>query len=139
MSTATAAAELLRDLALGRSPDASGAVFSPQRFSLSASAHQLKEDTLHAARGLGRRFLEPGRIPAERLPVGHGGIVELDGEKWGVYRNEQGDLLAVSPKCPHMGCQLEWNPEEQSWDCPCHGSRFDVCGRLLEGPAQTDL
>ncbi len=44
----------------------------------------------------------------------------------------------VIPNCPHMGCRLEWNPEEESYDCPCHGSRFDREGRLLDGPAQTD-
>ena len=48
-------------------------------------------------------------------------------------------MLAVSVKCPHLGCQLEWNPDEKSWDCPCHGSRFDVYGHLLDGPAQKDL
>ena len=48
-------------------------------------------------------------------------------------------MTAVSIKCPHLGCQLEWNPDEKSWDCPCHGSRFDAKGGLLEGPAQTDL
>ena len=53
--------------------------------------------------------------------------------------DEDGELHTIVPKCPHMGCQLEWNPDEKSWDCPCHGSRFDIYGRLLIGPAQTDL
>lgn len=44
----------------------------------------------------------------------------------------------ITLNCPHMGCRLEWNPEEQTWDCPCHGSRFDREGRLIDGPAQTD-
>lgn len=44
----------------------------------------------------------------------------------------------IIPNCPHMGCRLEWNPDEESYDCPCHGSRFDREGHLLEGPAQTD-
>ena len=66
-------------------------------------------------------------------------MAEVDGEKLGVYRDEKGELHTVVPKCPHMGCQLEWNPDEKSWDCPCHGSRFDIYGRLLTGPAQTDL
>ena len=139
MSTSMAAAEILRDLALGRTPHPDSAVFSPQRFSLSASAAQLAEDSLHALKGLGRRILAPGRIPVEQLPVGRGGVVELDGEKLGVYRSPRGELLAVSVTCPHLGCQLEWNPEEKSWDCPCHGSRFDVYGQLLNGPAQADL
>lgn len=94
---------------------------------------------IHAIKGIGRRVLSPARLSVEALPVGHGGIVELDGEKTGVYRTEDGTLLAVSIKCPHLGCQLEWNPDEKSWDCPCHGSRFDVYGRLLDGPAQSDL
>jgi len=139
MSSSMVSAEILRDLALGKAAAADSAVFSPQRFRMKASVKQLTEDTVHAVRGLSRRLLEPGRISGEELPIGHGGVVELDGEKLGLYRNEEGALLAVSVKCPHMGCQLEWNPDEKSWDCPCHGSRFDVYGKLLEGPAQRDL
>ena len=45
----------------------------------------------------------------------------------------------VIPNCPHMGCRLEWNPDEESYDCPCHGSRFDREGHLLDGPAQTQI
>ena len=137
MSTSMAAAEILASMALGKSSIPNP--FSPQRFALSASVKQLADDTLHSIRGLGRRFLEPGRIPADDLPAGHGGVVELDGEKLGVYRDEAGELFAVSVKCPHLGCQLEWNPDEKSWDCPCHGSRFDYQGCLLDGPAQTNL
>ncbi|WP_298029123.1 FAD-dependent oxidoreductase [uncultured Dysosmobacter sp.] len=139
MTSSVLASEILCDLALGRTPMADSAVFSPQRFHATASAKQLAKDTAHAVRGLGRRVLEPGRIPAEALPEGHGGVVEVDGEKLGVYRAEDGQVYAVPVKCPHLGCQLEWNPDEKSWDCPCHGSRFDYQGRLLEGPAQTDL
>lgn len=139
MSSSVIAAETLSNLALGRKPSPDQAVFSPQRFHGKASARQLTGDTLQAFRGLSRRLLAPGRISVEALPPGHGGIVRLNGEKVGVYRREDGTLLAVSVKCPHLGCQLEWNPDEKSWDCPCHGSRFDVYGRLLDGPAQTDL
>ena len=48
-------------------------------------------------------------------------------------------LFTAAPRCPHMGCALEWNPDELSWDCPCHGSRFDHDGKLLDNPAQEDL
>ena len=44
----------------------------------------------------------------------------------------------IVPNCPHMGCRLQWNPEEETYDCPCHGSRFDENGHLLDGPAQNN-
>ena len=75
----------------------------------------------------------------QQLPAGHGGIVKLDGKKAGAYRDENGDLHPVATRCPHLGCQLAWNPDEKSWDCPCHGSRFDCRGELLSGPAQRGI
>jgi Rieske Fe-S protein len=56
-----------------------------------------------------------------------------------VYRDEAGGLHAVSLRCTHLGCLLRFNAAERSWDCPCHGSRFDVDGRVLEGPAVQPL
>ena len=139
MSSSVLAADILSALVLDQALQPDWALFSPQRFHPSASAKQMAEDAACSLRGLGRRFLESGRISAGELPCGHGGIVELDGEKLGVYRASNGELFAVTPQCPHLGCQLEWNPDEHSWDCPCHGSRFDVHGRLLDGPAVRDL
>lgn len=51
----------------------------------------------------------------------------------------KGAFSSAAPRCPHLGCQLEWNPAEHTWDCPCHGSRFDHGGRLIHGPAQEDI
>lgn len=114
-------------------------VFSPQRFVLSASAKALAEDGIQSAKGLARRFFVPPAADIEALPNGHGGVVECDGEKLGVYKNEAGETFVVSIRCPHLGCQLEWNPDEKSWDCPCHGSRFDYMGKLIDNPAQENL
>ena len=97
------------------------------------------EEGLQAARGLGRRVLH-GPVPqADELAVGEGGPAELDGKQMGVYRATEELDYAVELRCPHLGCRLEWNPDDKSWDCPCHGSRFDVQGRCLTEPAQTDL
>ena len=96
-------------------------------------------ESVQAAKGLARRLFQ---IPAEaagRIPPGHGGIVFYRGKKVGVYKEEDGTLYPVDIRCPHLGCQLEWNPDERSWDCPCHGSRFDRFGRLVSGPAQEDI
>ena len=73
------------------------------------------------------------------LAVGEGGPAELDGKQMGVYRATEELYYAVELRCPHLGCRLEWNPDDKSWDCQCHGSRFDVQGRCLTEPAQTDL
>ena len=137
MSNAMAAAELLTALICdGSHPDA--AVFDPGDL-LQQRPGRIAEEGLRAARGLGRRVLH-GPVPqADELAVGEGGPAELDGKQMGVYRATEELYYAVELRCPHLGCRLEWNPDDKSWDCPCHGSRFDVQGRCLTEPAQTDL
>ena len=138
LTTAMTAAQLLADLVTqGSSPWER--LFDPGRLRLSQSARQLAEDTYRAAKGLLTRAAAPPRDLTDALPPGHGGIVEWEGRKAGVYKDLQGDIWAVQAKCPHLGCQLEWNPDEKSWDCPCHGSRFDYQGRGLDGPAVDGL
>ena len=138
MSTSMVSALLLRDLILGKKNPWEG-LFTPQRLKLSASAKRLVEDSLQAVKGISREALGLPRAQVEELPLGHGGIVDWQGEKLGVYKNQEGEAFVVSARCPHLGCQLEWNPDEKSWDCPCHGSRFDYLGHLLDGPAQENL
>ena len=68
-----------------------------------------------------------------------GKIIERNGEKIGVYIDENGKTFAVKPVCTHLGCMLSWNKEDKTWDCPCHGSRFDYTGKQIENPAIKDL
>ena len=114
-------------------------LFSPQRSSLSHGLGQLWGNGCHAVRGLAAQALTGGQAELDALPPGHGGIVHLNGQKAGVYKDEQGRIYPVSTKCPHMGCQLVWNPDEKTWDCPCHGSRFDPYGHVLDTPAVKSL
>lgn len=137
MTGAMVSAQLLTGMICGEAPTWAG-VFSPQRFHAAASARTLADEAGHALRGLSRPLLEPTRAALEELLPGHGGIVEAQGDKVGAYREENGQLHLIDPRCPHLGCQLEWNPDERTWDCPCHGSRFSFDGQLLDGPAQTD-
>lgn len=138
MTGAMVSAQLLSGLITGHAPDWADA-FSPQRFKLSAAAEALANETGHAVRGLTREMFALPRGIVEQLPVGHGGIVEHEGRKVGVYRAADGTCHMIDPRCPHLGCQLEWNPDERTWDCPCHGSRFTFAGQQLDGPAQTGL
>ena len=137
MTSSMVAAQIITDLICGRQ-DPYAAAFSPARFSGAAAGGILKECG-HSAKGLSKLFLQIPSAEADKLLPGHGGIVFLAGKKVGVYEEPDGTLHAVDPRCPHLGCQVEWNPDELSWDCPCHGSRFDWEGRLISGPAQTDL
>jgi nitrite reductase/ring-hydroxylating ferredoxin subunit len=135
MTGGTAAALLLADLVRGDdSPFAS--LFDPYRLTVRASLPGLLEDGvrfgLHFA---GDRVTKPGRGSIDDLAPGEGGIVRHEGEKVAAYRDDDGAVVAVSPICSHLGCQVNFNAAERSWDCPCHGSRFAPDGSVLQGPA----
>ena len=137
MTSSMVAANLLRDR-ICRKETPNGSVFDPGRFDTETIAGIACESG-HAAKGLSKRIFQvPGEQSAE-IPAGHGGIVSLGLDKVGVYKDEDRKVYSVDIKCPHLGCQLEWNPEEKSWDCPCHGSRFDCHGELISGPAQEGI
>ena len=73
------------------------------------------------------------------IKPGEADIIESNGDRTGVYRDDQGELHMVNTTCTHMGCELNWNSAEKSWDCPCHGSRFTFSGDIIEGPAVRPL
>ncbi len=134
MTSSMAAAMILRDAICGReNPWAE--VFDPGRFG-GETFLGVAGESGQAVKGLARNYFKIPRETAKELPAGHGGVVFLNGEKVGVYKEPDGTIHAVDVRCPHLGCQLEWNPDEKSWDCPCHGSRFDYKGNWLCGPAQ---
>lgn len=138
MTSSMAAARILTDMVLKK--DVYYAlVFSPQRFQINAELKNFVTDSAQAVNGLLLKKMQPAKMDWEEIPLGHGGIVQYDGEKVGIYKNENGECFVISAKCPHLGCQLEWNQDELSWDCPCHGSRFDYKGNLIGGPAQENL
>jgi glycine/D-amino acid oxidase-like deaminating enzyme/nitrite reductase/ring-hydroxylating ferredoxin subunit len=135
MTNGTAAAIMLADRLLGReNPWAS--LFDPNRFNPRAGAAKFIEENAQVGlRFFGDRLTKPGSRPIEDLEPGEGDIVRLAGEKVAGHRRDDGSLVAVSSRCTHLGCQVNWNRAERSWDCPCHGSRFNPEGEVLEGPA----
>ena len=68
-----------------------------------------------------------------------GSIIEVNGEKVGIYKDDNGKIYAVKPICTHLGCLLSWNDIDKTWDCPCHGSRFNFDGTNLYDPAFKNL
>lgn len=75
----------------------------------------------------------------DQLARGEGKILKLDGKKVAAYRNDQGALSLCSPICTHLKCIVDWNSAEKTWDCPCHGSRFQPTGEVISGPAEEPL
>ena len=85
------------------------------------------------------RVSRPEARSVDEIAPGEGKTVRVRGERLAVYRDPEGALHAVSSVCTHLGCIVKWNRAERTWDCPCHGSRFDVDGDVLDGPATRPL
>lgn len=75
----------------------------------------------------------------DALKPGQGKVVEINGEKVAMFKKANGEIVTLSAVCTHMGCAVEWNGTDASWDCPCHGSRFAAEGKVIHGPADKDL
>jgi glycine/D-amino acid oxidase-like deaminating enzyme/nitrite reductase/ring-hydroxylating ferredoxin subunit len=135
ITNGTVAALILANLAQDREHHWAP-LFNPNRLDLRASASTLlKENAEVGFHFVGDRLRRRGTRPIEDLAPGEGDIVSHDGEKVAGYRDDNGNLVAVSTRCTHLGCQVNWNAAERSWDCPCHGSRFAPGGEVLHGPA----
>lgn len=137
MTTSMVAATLLRDQICGIQNPFSD-IFSPSRFASSDLGNILKEGGV-ATKGLLKRTFQIPKSVTDDIPYGEGGIVSFSNKKIGIYKDFDGNIYPVTIRCPHLGCQLEWNPDEKSWDCPCHGSRFDYLGECISNPAQTNI
>ncbi|HLS53190.1 MAG TPA: (2Fe-2S)-binding protein, partial [Tissierellaceae bacterium] len=74
-----------------------------------------------------------------KIKPGEGQTFKYKGERIGAFRDDRGKLHFVDTTCTHLGCELNWNSAERSWDCPCHGSRFTYEGKIIQGPAVKDL
>lgn len=134
MTGSMAAARILADLIVdGKSRTAD--VFSPGRPDLGMQAGGFFREAADTAANFLRGYLEAPRRGVAELKNGEGGLAEFRGAKIGAFRDGDGGLHGVRPVCTHMRCPLRWNPEENTWDCPCHGSRFDPDGNAVGGPA----
>ena len=135
----TMAAAILADLISGRQPEPWAHRFCPHRLSLRSTPRLVKMNAKAGADLVVDRII-PAEVssPAE-VPAGEARVVRDGFGKAGAFRESNGTLHVVSLRCTHLGCLLRFNGAERSWDCPCHGSRFDVDGSVLEGPAVRPL
>ncbi len=137
MTHGTIAGILLSDLILrGKHPWES--LYDPMRLRLGAVPEMAREGVKMASGAV--TWATPGEVGSvDEVAPGSGALLRRGLAKIAVYRDDDGTLHQRSAVCPHMGCIVEWNHAERIWDCPCHGSRFDRYGRVVNGPAASDL
>lgn len=137
MTNSTIAGMLITDLIQGR-PNPWEKLYDPSRKNTQSVGEFLKENINVAAQF--KDFVTPGEVkdPMEVMP-GTGKIMRKGMSKVAVYCDQDGVRHQCSAVCTHMGCVVHWNEVESSWDCPCHGSRFDPFGKVITGPASKDL
>lgn len=138
MTTGILAARLLADQLLERT-NPYGAVFSPSRFAADPMIKRFFIENSQVAGHLISGKLAKASTSIEDLDADEGAVISLNGKRAGAYKDKNGRLTVVDTTCPHMGCEVNWNQGERTWDCPCHGSRFKATGELIDGPAKKPL
>lgn len=134
----TLAALMLRDQLLERAhPLAS--MLKPARFHFGGVGKVVKENLDVALHWIGDRLRGKDVADAADVLPGEAAILQRHGKQVGLYRDVDGQAHEVDVTCTHMKCKLHWNPAEATWDCPCHGGRFDIHGAPLEGPPTRPL
>lgn len=115
-------------------------LLSPSRIKPIASAGGVIDEVFNASLHFVKDKFSADKIDElNEISSGEGKIIKHEGITYAAYRDHNAELHLLSPVCPHTGCTVAWNQSETSWDCPCHGSRFDIEGKLLNGPAMSDL
>jgi glycine/D-amino acid oxidase-like deaminating enzyme/nitrite reductase/ring-hydroxylating ferredoxin subunit len=138
MSNGTAAALLISDLILER-PNPYKELFTPSRFKADPSVKTLIRENADVAGHLLKGKWEFPVRTVDDLQADEGSVIRVNGKRAGAYKDKNQNVYMVDTTCRHMGCEVEWNSGDRTWDCPCHGSRYSVTGEVLEGPAKHPL
>lgn len=138
MSNGSFSSILITDLING-SPSKHKELFNPSRGEVKDNIGSFLKSNLNVAKEFIKGKIVPDELSLEDIKNDEGGIIKLDGKKVAAYRDASGKLFLSDSTCTHLGCELEYNNAERSFDCPCHGSRFNYDGKVIEGAAHTDL
>ncbi len=140
MTFGVVGALMARDSFLGQANPWSG-LFSPHRVEVRAGGlrEYFKENVDYPVYMLKQRLTPPKVKSPDAIANGDGAVLKIAGERVACSRDDSGKLHKVSAVCTHMGCLVQWNGAEKTWDCPCHGSRFSPVGKVVAGPAEKPL
>jgi glycine/D-amino acid oxidase-like deaminating enzyme/nitrite reductase/ring-hydroxylating ferredoxin subunit len=139
MTFSNVAAIVLRDIIVTGSSKYEE-VFNPKRIKPVAGFTNFVKENVDVAKELVGRWLSKEKLEElSGIATGEARVVKYENNTVAIYKDEKGTIHAVNPACTHMKCQVSWNNAEQSWDCPCHGARYEYDGTVLNGPATKPL
>jgi nitrite reductase/ring-hydroxylating ferredoxin subunit len=131
--------KILSDMVLGRE-NIYADLFSPSRIKPVAGFTEFVAENADVAyHFVADRLAIASADTFSQIAPDSGEVLEIDGKKIAAYRDKDGVVHALSPVCTHAGCIVSWNNAEKTWDCPCHGARYDIDGTVLTGPATKKL
>ena len=133
MTNAWICARVVTDMILGKGEKKN--IYSPQRVVLFKNPLETFEHVGVVAASFANDLLNLDAKKFKRIGIGQGAVIRHKGHRVGASRDKDGKVRLISGICPHMGCNLKWNKDERTFDCPCHGSRFDTKGEIINGPA----
>lgn len=138
MTTSHVAAKIISDKILGIENPYEN-IYTATRLKPIKNSKEFGNMLKQSAYSLAINKLSSPIISYEELENDSGGVVDYKGEKLGIYKDKNGKMFAVVPYCKHLGCELTWNNLEKTWDCPCHGSRYDYTGKIITEPTTESL
>lgn len=138
VTTSNIAARIITDKILGEKNEYAE-IFKSTRLEPVKNIKEVTNMVKESVNSLVFKKLEIPQEEANQIQEGEGKIVEVNGQKIGIYKDKNGQIYKINPVCKHLGCELSWNNLDKTWDCPCHGSRYDYMGNLIYGPSVKDL
>ena len=138
MTTSHVAAKIISDKILGNENSYEN-IYTATRLEPIKNSKEFGNILKQSAYSLAINKFSAPIISYEELENDSGGVVDYKGKKLGIYKDKKGKMFAVVPYCKHLGCELSWNNLEKTWDCPCHGSRYDYMGKIITEPTTEDL
>ena len=138
MTSANIAANILTDKILGKE-NKYAFVFDSNRLEPIKNRGEIKNIANQVLKSLISNRIKVPEADLEEIKKDNGGIIKIDGTNVGIYKDTSGNIFAINPTCTHLGCLLTWNNLDKTWDCPCHGSRFNFKGENIYDPAFKNL
>ena len=138
MSTAHVAGKIISDLILKKESKYAN-IYTATRLEPIRNIKEFGNILKESTNSLFFNKMKSANTMYDDIKLGDGGVVDLNGKKVGIYKRDDGEVFAVKPYCGHLGCLVSWNNLEKTWDCPCHGSRYDYMGNIITEPTVNNL